>query len=143
MIWPMMQWDRRSNPLQDWAMLHREMDRLLEAASAGPGRDPDVRVFANADRVRVIAAVPGMEPGKISVSVDGALLTLEGERAADAPKDIGWIRRERPAGRFARQVHLPFDVEESRVTARVRNGQIDIDLPRREASKPRTIEVKG
>jgi HSP20 family protein len=49
---------------------------------------------------------------------------------------------ERFDGSFRRVVSLPEDADTGRVEASYRNGVLKIVIPKREASKPRRIEVK-
>ena len=49
---------------------------------------------------------------------------------------------ERFTGAFRRVVSLPEDADAARVQASYRDGVLRIVIPKREASKPRRIEVK-
>jgi len=51
--------------------------------------------------------------------------------------------QERFEGGFRRVVSLPEDADPGRVEASYRDGVVKIVIPKREASKPRRIEVKA
>jgi len=58
-------------------------------------------------------------------------------------KREGYLRRERRSIAFHRSFSLPSDVKQDGVDAEFRNGLLTIELPKTEASKPRTIDVKS
>src|SRR5262245_34341793 len=103
--------------------LFREMSRLQEEVSRRYGQAksggffgfgtavPPVNVWEDADSVFVEVELPGVDPGKLDVSVtEGDQLTLTGERpAVELPNSV-WHRQERLAGSFTRTVALPAQV---------------------------------
>ena len=113
--------------------------------AAGRGAFPAINMGTTADAVEIYAFAPGLDPAKIEVSVDKGLLTLAGERAAEAPQGdkVAVYADERFTGPFRRVVSLPEDADATRVEASYRNGVLKIAIPRREASRPRRVEVKG
>jgi len=79
------------------------------------------------------------------VSVDKGLLTIAGQRKGSTPdrkEKLNVYSRERPEGEFRRVVSLPDDADPERVNATYRNGIVQISIQKREASRPRRIEVK-
>ena len=113
-----------------------------EFGSCVSGR-PAVNIYQNEEGLVVSAELPGVVAEDVRVEVNGTVLTIEAERK---PTEIGeedvWIRRERSRGKARRQVRLPFEVDEGKISARQVNGILTVTLPRAEASRPRTIEVK-
>lgn len=143
MIWPITSaFDIAADPFLELRRMQEEMNRLFRSGPREVAGYPALNVRTREDGVEVIAAVPGLEPKDLSLTVEGRLLAIEGERKeeeATAPA----IRRERFAGRFSRQVRLPFDVDAGRVTAKYERGLVWITLPRSEQSKPRKIAVQA
>jgi HSP20 family protein len=80
----------------------------------------------------------------LEISVVGDTLTLRGVRA---PEKLGegenYHRRERGSGRFTRALQLPFRIEADEVSATLKNGVLNITLPRAQADRPRKIQVKA
>ena len=60
----------------------------------------------------------------------------------DRKEKLNVYSRERPEGEFRRVVSLPDDADPDRVKATYRNGVLQISIQKREASRPRRIEVK-
>ena len=132
--------------------LQRQVDQLLGARSwpssiraASRGAFPAINMGVTDAAVEIYAFAPGLDPAKIDVQVDRGLLTLSGERVADAPKGEKLVAYadERFAGAFRRVVSLPEDADAARVEATYRNGVLKIVIPKREASKPKRVAVQG
>lgn len=114
--------------------------------AAARGAFPPVNMGTTEDAVEIYAFAPGLDPAKIDVSLNKGLLTLSGERASDLPMPadkLTFYAQERFAGPFKRVVSLSDDVDATRVEATYSNGVLRIVVPKREAAKPRRIEVKG
>jgi HSP20 family protein len=133
--------------------LQRQVEQLLgvrhapsSIRAAHRGAFPAINMGVTQDAVEVYAFAPGIDPASIDVSVDKGLLTLSGERASDVPEEsdkVSVYAQERFAGAFRRAISLPEDADTARVEASYRNGVLKIVIPKREASKPRRIEVKA
>ena len=132
--------------------LQRHLEQLLglrgmpsSIRAASRGAFPAVNMGMTDAAVEIYAFAPGIDPSKIDVSVDKGLLAISGERAPDTPEDsesVSVYARERFTGAFKRVVSLPEDVDTGKVDASYRNGVLKIVIPKREASRPRRIEVR-
>ena len=132
--------------------LQRHFDQLFNVRglpssirAASRGAFPAINMGVTDAAIEIYAFAPGLDPAKIDVQVDKGLLTISGERAADEQsKDkVAVYADERFAGAFRRVVSLPEDADAARVEAAYRNGVLKIVIPKREASKPKRIEVQG
>lgn len=129
--------------------MRREMDRLfgggpgsLGIRSMARGSCPAINVGASPERVDVYVYAAGVDPKTLDVSLQQNLLTISGERSIDLPEDAQLYRNERFSGTFRRAITLPEDVDPDKVDATYRDGLLHITVQRREAVKPRHIEVK-
>jgi HSP20 family protein len=92
----------------------------------------------------VTAELPGVDPGKVDISVVGDTLTISGLRETLQLKEgESYHRQERGHGRFTRSLQLPFHVDAGKVEATYDRGILQMTLPRSEADKPRKISVKS
>lgn len=108
---------------------------------------PPVDVSETNDEVRVLVDLPGVAGEAVELTVDGALLTIQGRRPAPpAPAPEATARREhlseRPGGPFHRQLALPCEVNLDAVRAEMRDGVLEIVLPKSEALRPRAIPIR-
>ena len=134
----------------DFDGLQRQVEQLLglrgmpsSIRAAGRGAFPALNVGTTPDAVEIYAFAPGLDPAKVDVSVDRGLLTVSGERAEENTAESDTVyARERFAGTFKRVVSLPEDADTGRVEASYRNGVLRIVVPKREASKPKRVEIR-
>jgi HSP20 family protein len=124
--------------------MDRQMDRLF-AGSYGPTANeyPAIELWSGEDGVVMHARLPGLTPSDIDLSVVRETVTLKGERPEPegGEKDT-YHRRERDSGRFVRAIQLPFPVDGEAVKARFEDGILEVELPRAQSDKPKTIPVK-
>lgn len=143
-----MRWD----PFSEMLSMQREMDRLfdrmgVDRTSAGDGARvtwmPRIDAKTTGDDLVVYAEIPGMAQSDIDISITDGVLTLKGERAAEAEKkDEGWVVRERGYGSFERSLVLPEGVEADKITADYRDGVLEIHVPKAVAAlKPSTHRI--
>lgn len=131
----------------DIRRLNDEIDEVYGRWPAGirsvtRGTYPPINVGATPDRVDVYMFVAGLDPKTLDISIQKNLLSVAGERKAPAGKDVNYYRKERFDGDFRRVITLPEDVDPEQVDARYRNGVLQVQIKRREASRPRQIEVQ-
>ena len=76
--------------------------------------------------------------------MNDGVLTLRGEKKS-VTEDTTRHLSERFYGRFERQIPLPSEVREDRVTASFKNGVLSVSLPKSSEStqKRRRIAIKG
>lgn len=104
---------------------------------------PALNAWADDQALHVEAELPGVPASSLEVTVEGDELTLAGERPARAEEGLAVHRRERTTGRFARVVRLPVPVDAGAVSASLRDGVLEVTLPRAAASRPRRIEIQS
>jgi HSP20 family protein len=136
----------------DFETLQRQVEQLLgtrgwpsSIRAAQRGAFPAINMGVTADAVEIYAFAPGIDMGKLEVSVDRGVLTIAGERPGDLPQEsekVSIYADERFSGSFRRAVSLPEDADSSRIEAKYRDGILRITVPKRESAKPRRIEVK-
>jgi HSP20 family protein len=138
---------------QPWS-LHREFlnefNRLLdrngndESTSATAEWAPAVDIDEHADKYVLHADVPGVDPNAIEITLEHNVLTLAGSREKAVEQSGVESRRiERINGRFLRRFTLPESVDADGVKATGKNGVLEIVIPKREAAKPRKINVNS
>ena len=85
---------------------------------------------------------PGLAPSAFDISIQQNLLTVAGERRVEVPDGAQYYRQERFDGSFKRAITLPEDADPDKVNAAYVDGILHVAIQRREASRPRQIEVK-
>jgi HSP20 family protein len=119
----------------------REFDRPTDQVRGRSRPVPPMDAYRRADEVVVQFDLPGVDPASIDVTVERGLLTVSGDRRPFEAAGGEVVVRERPAGRFTRQVRLADALDVSRVQADYELGVLTVTLPRREETRPRRVEV--
>jgi HSP20 family protein len=110
--------------------------------SAARGTFPPINVGSTSENVNVYLFAAGVDPKTLDISIQQNLLTVVGERPIETPENAEYYRRERFSGSFRRVISLPEDVDPEKVEARYVDGILHVAIQRREAARPRRIEVK-
>ncbi|MGB5285410.1 MAG: Hsp20/alpha crystallin family protein [Polyangiales bacterium] len=96
------------------------------------------------DAFYVDAEVPGMAAEDVKVDVENKVLTLSGERKVEKEETEGTYRRvERQYGSFTRSFSLPETVDADNISADLKDGVLELRLPKKEAPTPRKIAVNA
>jgi HSP20 family protein len=136
--------------LDEFWRLHQEMDEVLGdgVSSSGAirssprGTFPAINVVQTPAEVQVFLFAPGVDPKKLDVSIQQGLLTISGERQIPLHEQANYYRQERFGGEFRRAISLADEVDPEHVEATYRDGILRVRLQRREAAKPRQIEIR-
>ena len=106
-----------------------------------------IDVYATGDEAVLIAAVPGMQPDDLELTVHQNTVTLRGtvRSAADAEdtRDATWYVSELGSGTFQRSVTLPFPIDADHAQATFEHGLVRVILPKAESAKPKTIAISS
>ncbi len=133
----------------DFNRLEEQMDAVFSRwpwpagiRSVARGTYPPINVGSTPEQVDVYLFAAGLDPETLDISMQQNLMTVAGERKAPVEQNVNYYRKERFDGGFRRVITLPEDVDPDRVEARYRDGILQIQIQRREAARPRQIEVK-
>jgi HSP20 family protein len=124
-----------------------EMNRLQDHFFSGRGLNKQafrvaVDIREEDDAFYVDAEVPGMSADDIKVDVEKNVLTLSGERKIEKEETKDKYRRvERQYGSFTRSFSLPETVDTENISADLKDGVLELKLPKKEAPIPRKIAV--
>lgn len=106
------------------------------------GRMPRLDVVDRDNEVVVRAELPGVKREDIEISLTGNLLTIKGETKREEKEEKGdYYRCETSQGSFSRTVSLPAEVNEAGARARLRDGILELNLPKVEKAKKRMITI--
>ena len=141
---------RRPTPFTELRSLRSVMDHLLDETQFRPvARGTGQRtlampldIHATQDALVVEAALPGVRPDDVDVSILGDTLTLTATSAADRPdQQHGYHVREVRRGRFPRTLTLPAGLQTDAATATFELGMLRLSFPRAVQARARQIPV--
>jgi len=106
---------------------------------------PKVNLIENENSFNLEAETPGMREKDISVEVHNGILTIRGQKEKHGEKTKNELYRIREFSNqsFERNFKLSDRVNTEKVSAKIENGVLMVDLPIYEQVKPKKIEVTG
>jgi len=137
----------RFNPFDD---LRRMEARMFEPffrmpyfaeETHGTGWNPAVDVLEENDRIIVKVEAPGVDEKNLHVTFEDGILTISGERQFERKDDRNYHRIERAYGTFTRTFSLPRSVDATQIAANYRNGVLEVEIPKKEESRPKQIHI--
>jgi HSP20 family protein len=141
---------RRPSPFGELMSLRSAMDRLFEdsfvrrpfGAGVEGGATLPRDVTRTADELVVEAALPGIKPDDVEITIEDGTLQIRGEyreekKLGEGESLVQEIRR----GTVARAVTLPTGLEPDKASATFENGVLTLRIPKAEATKPKQIRI--
>lgn len=141
-------WD----PFETLSSLQSDIDRVFNRRLTGTRESgtemanvdwlPAVDIAEDKESYHLSLDAPGMAKDQFEVTLEDTILTIKGEKKREVEKkEKNVYRAEREYGCFTRSFRLPETADGSRVNAEYKNGVLEINIAKKEAAKPRQIEV--
>jgi len=137
---------------EPWSLLN-QLQKELERSPEGKAGEssvataewaPAVDIKEEVDKFVIHADIPGVKPEDIEVSMEAGVLTVKGQKESEAKTEKeGYKRVERSYGSFYRRFSLPDSADGDAINAKSKYGVLEIIIPKREAVKPKRIDVKS
>lgn len=142
----------RYEPLNLLNQLQREVNhlfatnRLVDEETGHVLADwmPAVDIKEEAGQFVIHADLPGVDIKDIEITLEKGTLALKGQRASETKQETEQYRRvERVRGTFLRRFSLPDVADADKVSAKCKDGVLEVVVPKREAAKPRRIAIES
>jgi HSP20 family protein len=118
------------------------VNRLFSEPAATRPWAPPVDILETENELVMKADIPDVDLKDIHIEIEQGTLTVKGERKFEKKDgNTGFHRIERSYGQFVRCFSIPDTVDTENVKAEYKNGVLTLTLPKKEAAKPRTINV--
>lgn len=103
-----------------------------------------IEVSDAGDSLSVRAEVPGFTTKDLEVSVEPERLTITGKRETKEERKKGGkiVHSERCADEILRVIDLPAAVDAAKVTATLKDGVLDLEMPKAAPAKKIKVEPK-
>ncbi len=123
---------------QDWPFRGGAM-----TAAEGAEWSPRVDISETEKAFTIKADVPGVKREDVKINIEDRVLSIRGEsRQEKEDKDEKVHRVERFYGSFSRSFTLPENVDIDKIDAAFKDGLLTLVIPKTEAARPKSIEVK-
>jgi HSP20 family protein len=138
------------NPIAELQQVADMMDRAFAEARANQnevegqikgGWNLPVDIYERENSLVIKAAVPGIRPEDLNVSIENNILTISGEIEDESVSSDKIYRREYRYGAFSRSLRLPENIDTEGVSAEFDHGFVKVVLPRILPQKPQALRV--
>ncbi len=142
----------RYEPFNLLSQLQREVNRVLDTGRFGDEEAgniladwaPAVDIKEEPNQFVIHADLPGVDIKDIEITLENGVLSLRGQRTAEKQEETGQYRRvERVRGSFLRRFSLPDVADADKVTAKCKDGVLEVVVPKTQAAQPRRITIES
>lgn len=132
-------------PFRSLRSLDSDLNRLFGFENEGfTTWQPSVDVWETDNEVVAEVECAGLSPEDLNISVENGTLRITGEKKAKNENRKGnYHRVERTYGKFMRSFSLPSSVDAENISAEYKDGVVKVSMPKQEAAKAKTIEIKS
>jgi HSP20 family protein len=132
--------------------LRQTMDQLFDQGFSRPWRMLQnteqqvgfpVDIWETDDAVEVKAALPGLRPEDVEITVANDVLLIKAEHPGGEDQPGSYRRGEIAYGTMHRAFSLPVSVDSDKAEARFEHGMLLLKLPKSEAVRPRQIRISA
>ena len=104
---------------------------------------PAINMYETDKAVVVETPLAGVKPENVQVNVEKGVLILKGENKSEHEVDEkNYYRKEVRSGSFFREIALPTNVQDDKVTAEFEDGMLKIICPKTQPTQVKNIAVK-
>ena len=120
-----------------------EPDFMPLTSVFGKGKwGPKLDISEGRKDITVKAEIPGIEAKDFDISIDGRLLSIQGEKKQEQKEEEEtYYRVESSYGYFNRTIELPAEVDPNKVDASYKKGILKIKLRKMKSSETKRIKV--
>jgi HSP20 family protein len=103
---------------------------------------PRVDVFEDDTGITLLADLPGVPKDQLELKVDGDTLLIEGQVMPGTPERLEPVYAEVRLPRYRRVFTLSRELDPSRIEANLKDGVLNLRIPKQEHAQPRRIQVQ-
>ena len=119
--------------------------QALEQEGTRPGLvfRPDVDIVERPEEFLVTADLPGVDESHVAVKLEEGVLSIDASLAVEP--DPAWTRlyAEYRQGGYHREFRLSESIDAERIRAKMRDGVLELHLPKVDRHRPRQIAVQA
>ena len=105
--------------------------------------EPAVDLIDQKDKFVAKVELPGIEQKDVKISLSENNLTIQGEiKKEEETKNEDYYYRERAYGNFARSIPLPAEIDKDNISAKFKNGILEVVIPKKPEVQPKEITIE-
>jgi HSP20 family protein len=119
----------------------REVDKKQETTAPARAFVPATDIFETEAALTIVMEMPGTDKGNLDVSVEDGVLYVEGRVNFDQYDGLQPVYTEYNIGHYRRSFQLSNKIDQSKISAEIKDGVLTLVLPKAAEAKPRRIAV--
>ncbi|MBR0938217.1 Hsp20/alpha crystallin family protein [Bradyrhizobium jicamae] len=119
----------------------REVEKKTEGTAPGRVFVPVTDIFETPEALTVALEMPGVDRNSLEARVEDDVVTIEGRIDFAKYEGMQPIYTEYIVGHYARSFEISNKIDQSKISAQMKDGVVTIVLPKAEQAKPRRIDV--
>ena len=128
---------------QNIATKEKQAVQGQEKTRAGRFFTPEVDIEELSDSLKLRADMPGVKQSDVEVTLNNGILTIVGTVSTEPYQKLAPLYTEYNVGNYFRQFELNEDIDDKQIGALMKNGVLELTLPKGERAQPRRIEIKA
>ena len=119
----------------------RQVEKKTEGTTPARVFVPVTDIFETPESLTVVLEMPGVDRNGIHASVEDDVVTIEGRIDFTKYEGMRPVYTEYNVGHYARSFEISNKIDQSKISAQIKDGVVTIVLPKVEQAKPRKIQV--
>jgi HSP20 family protein len=119
----------------------REVEKKQETTVPSRAFLPVTDIFETDQALTVVLEMPGVGKENVDISVENDILTIEGRINYSKYEGLEPVYTEYNIGHYVRSFQLSSKIEQSEISAGLKDGVMTLVLPKAEKAKPRKIKL--
>src|ERR1700745_865093 len=119
----------------------REVAKKTEGTTPGRAFVPVTDIFETPEALTVVLEMPGVDRSSIEANVENDVVTIQGRIDFAKYEGMQPGYTEYNVGHYARSFEISNKIDQSRISALMKDGVVTIVLPKAEQTKPRKIQI--
>jgi len=119
----------------------REVEKKQEPTAPARAFLPATDIFETEAALTIVMEMPGTDKGNLDVSVEDGVLYVEGRVNFDNYDGLQPVYTEYNIGHYRRSFQLSNKIDQSKISAEMKDGVLTLVLPKAAEAKPRRIAV--
>jgi HSP20 family molecular chaperone IbpA len=103
---------------------------------------PPADIYETGDNIVVLAEMPGVAPDGVDITLERRVLTIRGRNDVNDYAGYQRVDNEYDDGDYERVFTLSENIDRDRIEATLKDGVLNLVLPKADTAKARKIELK-
>jgi HSP20 family protein len=99
-------------------------------------------IYETENALTVVVEMPGVEKDKIEINIEDNVLKIEGHIDFASYTEMQPVYTEYNIGHYSRKFSLSSKIDQSKISADMKDGVLTLTLPKAEEAKPRKITIR-